>query len=487
MRKVLGWCFLTVVFFLIGCSAADFYTGTFDSGSGIGFGGAGDWNYYKSQIESGYIPSSDELEVEGFFAAHSIYLPDPVSDPDNPISMHTHLALGLNIARGGLYTLLQLGFNTTLNLSNYSQVPLNICVVFDKSGSMSGSRIAYAKEGLRLLVDILGTNDILSIVTYNESAQVLWEAGYVTSPLTIKDEIDTIQADGSTGLHSGMVLGFEEVLKNYDPNKINRVLLLTDGLANQGITDTPTILNHASNYIAQGIGITTIGVGSGFNRELLLGLAELGNGNHYFLAGDSDAKYVFTNEIGYAITPIARNLNIQFNPASGLYIDRAFGFELQSQSNGASVLNIPTVYLSGRNGIMMVDLDYDSDLRGLNDIKLLDISYSYQMIDYTNSNFSRSDEVIFPGTNQSGGSPNVYYVANGGIRKSMALLNMAQTFQLVSDLVIESNDTEAALSKLRELQNYIRLENLLLEDTELTADYIIIGKFETNILNYMNR
>ena len=450
------------------------------TGSGIGFGGSSDWGYYKLLLDQGTIPPKDAVDVQGFFAYHNVDL--PAADSSVPITMHTMLGLGWGYYNEDADMYLQLGFNSAQTISNIQAVPLNITVIVDKSGSMYGSRIEYVKQGLKLMLSNLTTNDYFSIVVYDTTAKTLLSPTLMKNPGAARELIDSIDADGSTALYDGMVLGYQENLKSYSTNRVNRVILLSDGQANVGVVDTASIIAASKTYNDQGVGITTIGVGSDFNYELMSGLAKESGGNFYFLENESKVTQVLSDELDFVLTPIAKNLVITFKMTGKYLISDTYGLTLKTNEQGYPYLKVDTVYLSKRNGVMMVKLGAATNFRALKNAKLLDISLSYEWIVYTNTNVAMQNEILFPGTNYyADGSEFVYYVKHNAIRKSMLLLNIVRTFIECSRLALETTNTMQAYDKLYRLNTMAVKENRILKDAEISNDIEYIVKF-INIL-----
>jgi Ca-activated chloride channel family protein len=150
--------------------------------------------------------------------------------------------------------------------------PMNLSIVLDRSGSMADERkIHYAKSALLSLVDKLSPDDILSIVIYDDVVEVLRPAGRVRDRREIHRLIERIAPRGSTNLGGGMVKGLEQVAVHASREFVNRVVLLSDGLANQGITDPQELNRIARRYGSRSISLTTIGMGLDYNENLMVG------------------------------------------------------------------------------------------------------------------------------------------------------------------------------------------------------------------------
>ncbi len=191
------------------------------------------------------------------------------------------------------------------------RTPLNLSLVLDRSGSMQGDKIKYACEACKFVADNLEPNDILSLVIYDDQVNVLSASAPVKDKLKLKQLINSITDRGSTNLSGGMLEGYNQVHTTHDKKRVNRVLLLSDGLANQGITD-PKILQQMAREKNQteGMTLSTFGVGEDFNELLMTGLAEYGSGNYYFIDSPDKIPTIFAKELQGLLSVVAQNTNI---------------------------------------------------------------------------------------------------------------------------------------------------------------------------------
>ncbi|MBT4496596.1 MAG: VWA domain-containing protein, partial [Gemmatimonadetes bacterium] len=135
---------------------------------------------------------------------------------------------------------------------------MNIGLVLDRSGSMDASgKMEYAKKAARIVVDRLTPADRLAVVEYDNQVTVLWPSSPVEAPEMIKRRIDGLTPRGGTDLTGGMMKGVEQVLENLDRDGINRVLLLSDGMANHGITHPERIARLVREARQRGVAIST--------------------------------------------------------------------------------------------------------------------------------------------------------------------------------------------------------------------------------------
>ena len=215
-------------------------------------------------------------------------------------------------------SVIQFGLTTPRAISPELIAPLNLVLVIDQSGSMSGQRIEHVKRALHSLVQRLRDHDKVSIVGFSNGANVHLEAGQKTNAKVIYAAIDKIQANGSTNLHAGLMLGYRQAEANFDPERTNRVILLTDGRTNTGQVHLDTIASQSKEYNQKGIDLSTIGLGNDLNHDLLRRLAKAGRGLIHFVGDEADIEKTFVAEFDSLLAPAARQvkLSIDFGSAA---------------------------------------------------------------------------------------------------------------------------------------------------------------------------
>lgn len=198
------------------------------------------------------------------------------------------------------------------------RTPLNLALVIDRSGSMQGAKIEKARQAAMELVGQLTAEDTLAIVAYSARARVVSPAAAVTDQASLKEIIQRISTDGGTALYAGVELGASEVRKHESSARINRVILLSDGLANIG-PSSPADLRRLGNRLSEeGISVTTIGLGDDFNEELMSGLAEASDANYYYVKDTEKLPEIFMKELGGLATVVARSIRIEISCPRGV-------------------------------------------------------------------------------------------------------------------------------------------------------------------------
>lgn len=191
--------------------------------------------------------------------------------------------------------------------------PLHLAVVIDRSGSMAGPKLDRTKEAAAYLVRRLTSTDEVALVTYDDQVDLIASLASA-EPEALSHVIGGIQPGGMTNLSGGWLKGLEELRRATDDGS-RKVLLLTDGLANQGITDRDSLVDMAKKAMAAGIGTTTIGFGDGFDEELLTQMAEAAGGNSHFIASPEDAPAIFADEFEDLTSLVAQNVSVEIRPS----------------------------------------------------------------------------------------------------------------------------------------------------------------------------
>ena len=200
------------------------------------------------------------------------------------------------------------------------RAPLDIGLVLDRSGSMGGDKLELTKRAARGVINVLREQDACALVIYDTVVDVV----------TPRELMDAVQRDrlrsalasfdsrGGTDLFGGWLAGAEQVSRQ-EPGRIRRVLLLTDGLANHGLTDHEQILRHVRELAARGVGTTTFGVGRDFDEVLLAGMADAGNGHFYFIERAQQIPDYIASELGELLTVVAANATLAIRVEGGAY------------------------------------------------------------------------------------------------------------------------------------------------------------------------
>jgi Ca-activated chloride channel family protein len=249
---------------------------------------------------------------------------------------------------------------------NVSRTPLNISLVLDHSGSMKAERkLEYAKEAVKFVIDNLGSADKLSLVIYDTEVDLLSASAPVTNKELLKAKVDAIRDNGSTNLSGGMLEGYAQTKSTFDPKNVNRVLLLSDGLANHGITDPLKLQDIAKQKAREeGISISTFGIGADFNEDLMTNLAENGSGNYYFINSSDKIPEIFAQELKGLLSVVAQNSKLKIKyPGYNLKLTKVFGCPYAG-SEGEVLIDFKDIF-SEEEKVVLLKFEITKPVRSL--------------------------------------------------------------------------------------------------------------------------
>ncbi|MDR3157979.1 MAG: VWA domain-containing protein [Zoogloeaceae bacterium] len=206
--------------------------------------------------------------------------------------------------------------------------PVNVALVIDRSGSMSGEKIEQARAAAIEAVRRLSGKDIVSVVAFESEARTLVPATRVTARRDIERIIERIQIGGSTALHGGVVEGAAQIRENLaKPGYTHRVILLSDGQANVGPSSADELGQLGVDLVRKGISVSTIGLGLGYDEDLMTRLALKSDGNTYFAQNAAMLPEIFNTELGDVLNVVARNVDIIIRFPDGVRPLRFLGRE----------------------------------------------------------------------------------------------------------------------------------------------------------------
>ena len=212
--------------------------------------------------------------------------------------------------------------------------PVNLSVVLDRSGSMgSEQKIENARAAVRALIDQLRRGDYFSLVIYDDEVDVLIRSARVTDKELLRRLVDEITPRGWTNLGGGLVEGIRQAERHAGEEFVNRVILLSDGLANRGITDPGSLGELTVRASRRGISLTTIGMGWDFNEHLMVSLAEQGGGNYYFIESPRDLASVFRREFDLLGDVVATSAVIELELDIDVRIRDIIGYSFQREGS----------------------------------------------------------------------------------------------------------------------------------------------------------
>ena len=256
------------------------------------------------------------------------------------------------------------------------RTPVNVAFVIDRSGSMQGVRIAQAREAAIAALRRLDGNDIASVVIFDNQIDVLVPAQPVTDQSAFADRIRQIQARGSTAIHAGVAGGAHEVRRFKDSRRLNRVVLLSDGLANVGPSRPDDFARLGRDLLGEGISVSTIGLGLDYNEDLMLTLARASDGNHTFAGEATDLVQVFNREFDDVLGSCAQTVSIDVELRPGVRALRALSRDASINGQQAQ-LRLNQVYQATEHYVLLeVELDREIATTGEQDLGRVRVAYT---------------------------------------------------------------------------------------------------------------
>lgn len=206
---------------------------------------------------------------------------------------------------------------TADKVASKNRPQVNLAIVLDRSGSMHGDRIVKAREAACEAIRRLDARDIVSVVAYDNLAEVVIAAQPAVEKEAMIAKVRAIEARGSTALFAGVAAGAVELKKYRAKCEINRVLLLSDGQANVGPSSAEELGRYGALLMKDGVAVSTIGLGMGYNEDLMTRLSQKSDGNSYFVENNDDLPRVFARELGDVLAVAATRVSLKVRFTAG--------------------------------------------------------------------------------------------------------------------------------------------------------------------------
>lgn len=216
-------------------------------------------------------------------------------------------------------------------MTNDTRPPMNLTFVLDTSGSMAGHSLEMLQATCRRIAANLREGDVVSLVTWNTQNNIVLSKHTVSGPADgeLLDAIDSLWADGGTDLHGGLVAGYQLAAASHREGIVSRVLLVSDGGANVGVTDEEIIAQHAGEQGSDGIYLVGVGVGTdgAYNDLLMDRVTDVGKGASVFIPTADEVERVFGERFVSTMAIAARDVQVRLDLPPGFEIVRFSGEE----------------------------------------------------------------------------------------------------------------------------------------------------------------
>jgi Ca-activated chloride channel family protein len=356
------------------------------------------------------------------------------------------------------------------------RVPTDLVVILDRSGSMAGEKIEHARAAIRQLISQLTPDDRFALVTYANSARsdvALGAADGREGVAAWLRAVESIQPNGGTNMSAGLDAAAELVAQCEASGRMPRVILISDGLANQGDASHEGLVRRASRAARGGYLLSTVGVGEDFNEYLMTALADAGTGNYYYLQRAFDLASVFAEEFETARTTVASALAVHIEPAEGVRVLDAAGYPLE-QGSGRITFR-PGALFAGQERRVWVTLQVPSGELG--DVPLGRFSLEY-------AHRGESASLSF------GTTPVVACVADAddfyaGIdeaawSRSVIIEGYNEVQEQVARLVKEGRKSDA-LEEIERFRSETRELNEVVQSPDVSRQLDVLAEFEDDV------
>ncbi len=266
------------------------------------------------------------------------------------------------------------------------------------------------------------------------------------------------------------------------PGISDRVMVFTDAETNTGDTDQSTFIQIATSNAAQNIGITLFGVGTDLNQDLVLAISEVRGGNYFFLQDATKIATVFDQDFDFLVTPLAYDLHLTLQPASGFAITAVYGFPSWRAGSTTVDLVIPTVFLSRNHGAVVVRLDPTSHMWPAGQSPLAELGLAYtsasdgaKVTDSLEASYSSAEPL----------ADSTIFYSQRAVRKSVALVNEALAeIRAVQMYWSGTSSVSSATALLDRTHTMLLSESATLEDADLATEAGNVLKLENNMQSH---
>lgn len=217
--------------------------------------------------------------------------------------------------------------------SEHTHRPTDLVVILDRSGSMAGEKIVNAQAAVYELISHMRPQDRFALVSYASDVRVDLPLAHLneTNRGAALEVVGEIFAGGGTNMSSGIDAAFALIGPRHDANRVKRVILISDGLANEGDPSPQGLIARARRAAAGEFAMSAVGVGTDFNEYLMTALADAGTGSYYYVRHSEDLGAVFASEFGAARDTVASGLAVHIRPAAGVRVTDAAGYPLEQR------------------------------------------------------------------------------------------------------------------------------------------------------------
>lgn len=373
------------------------------------------------------------------------------------------------------------------------RLPVNVGFVIDRSGSMRGEKLDYTRQAVQFALNHLDKDDTVSVVVFDDQVDVLVPATKVENKDHLIHLLGGLKTGGSTNLSGGLLAGADQVRSNLLSGQVNRVIILTDGMANEGVTDPGRLTEMVKALHRSGISISTLGVGTDFQEDLLVDMAEAGDGNFYFISSPDTIPEIFKEELQGLLNVTGQNPEISLSPEPGVQVAAILGYE--PVWGEQVVVKLPDIY-NGDTKTILTELKVMAKPAGM--MPLLRIGFRYYDV---TANLASVKYDISLGLEATGDRSALEAGIDLGVAKEVEIFNAGQSREEAMREADRGNYEKARQilteqeSRLKEIYSATQDEEILEQINQLNLNRGFMEEAQYSALNrkmmkessYMNR
>jgi Ca-activated chloride channel family protein len=424
-------------------------------------------SYSRAVINRGAIVSADTIRTNEYLNYYEQRFPEPV---DQPLGLDLRLGNPV-LPTSGEVAWLQIGIQARSTEQSF-RTPLNLALVLDVSGSMADdNKMDYLKRSLEVFLPSLDPNDIVGIVAFSNDAEIIRDSALVGDGRWIRSAVNSLYPTRNTNLNAGLMLGFQLVEKHFDLRRNNRVILLTDGIANHGETDPEWIAASALDYNQQGIYLSTIGLGYDFNDDLLSTLARQGHGAYHFVDSPEEMDKIFRKEFEGLVERVANDVRVTIDPAPGVSLNWVSGLDSLPPSGGAEIVTIDMG--AGDNQVILAQLHVAPSTIG--EKTLAEITLRYE-----DAFAQRQRQISLPVVAKISPSDEYYSLADIEVRRNATIVASAEALRDI-DKLFNQGRYKHAWDLAHEMEWQLRAVANLTGDPQLVDDADLFQRYQVTL------
>lgn len=449
--------------------------GTPPGGSDIGAtpGGAQDIGYARDLIAGGEVPGGDALTVEGLLSEHDIPTTGPACD--SLICLRPALGRAPALSTGDNEYWIQIGL--TSGIEDFERPPLDLVVAIDKSQPMSID-MDETNEAVTRLIDQLGPDDRLAVIAFDTEVHTIHEFGAVRDKDAVQADVRAIRADGGFNINKGTEAAYDILYDNTeeDPDRLRRVVLLSCGYPSIDSDFDDPYSERVLRAGEDGIGMTFYGVLLGYSGQLADLLGEAWGGSYGYIESLDKVEQIFDEDFDLMMTPLAYDLQFEMEIGDRFELAEVYGIPGDGADGAEQGFDVATVFPSRGDGAMAARLRPAAPEE--TDKLVSDVSLSYLPETAVGGEgvHDQTERVTRP---ENVGDDESHYQSDG-VRKLVALVNMAESMKAVGE-AYHDGEIEEAEGLVLELLEYLETEAESLDDDDIEEEVDLIEALADNI------